>query len=211
MLLKDLNQNSIRGAGVAHGLVFAVIAFAPDMVDREPLSVLEAEWLRVFVAAIASIVAVVLAETGSRRAKMWLLYGPIRMPMPARTAFTELGPRDPRVDMRRIREVLGEIPTDPDEQDRIWFQYYKIHESNPRVRAVHGRFLLMRDLAWMTALLVPLAPLAMWGVTGSAHRALGYASALLLATGILIFSAQQRHYAFITTVLTCIGDPERKE
>jgi hypothetical protein len=207
LLLRDKNQASIRAAGVAHGLVFAAVALGPELAGATGASALTAGWLRAAVAVLASVTALILTETGSRKAKMWLIH---RGVPPGQFAFSRLGPAEPLVDMERIGRVLGAIPVSPADQDRVWFTQYKIHEANTRVRAVHGRALLMRDLAWMTTLLLFIATTAMWLVTRSWTSTCLYCAGLLIAVAVLIHAARQTHYTFTTTVLTCIGDPEPK-
>lgn len=77
--------------------------------------------------------------------------------LPGHRAFTEYGPRDPRVDMSKVKEPLGgQHPADPDEQNATWYALFKTVENAPPVLSVHRDFLLLRDYATLAALFVPV-------------------------------------------------------
>ena len=57
---------------------------------------------------------------------------------------------------------MGELPVDPREQNAKWYSLYKQVDSDPSVINSHKNFLLFRDIAAMSFLLVPTLPLAMY-------------------------------------------------
>ncbi|MBU0607832.1 MAG: hypothetical protein KKI08_08080 [Armatimonadetes bacterium] len=84
-----------------------------------------------------------------------LVFWRVRHALPGCRAFSVYACRDPRVDLQAIERTLS-LPTDPDDQNRIWYGLFKKVENETVVLQAHGRYLLFRDLTAIAALLVPL-------------------------------------------------------
>jgi hypothetical protein len=61
--------------------------------------------------------------------KAALVYWKLANVLPAHEAFTRHGPLDARVDMTTLKRDVGELPTIPAEQNRLWFKLYKAVEK----------------------------------------------------------------------------------
>jgi hypothetical protein len=57
--------------------------------------------------------------------------------LPGCEAFTRHAKADPRVDVSSIERSYGPLPTDPREQNALWYRLYKSVEAEPSVRQVH--------------------------------------------------------------------------
>lgn len=84
--------------------------------------------------------------------KARLVFWRWKHPLPGSRAFTKLGPDDPRVDMRVLEQNLGELPTEPSEQNAVWYRLFRKHEEVPRVRIAHRDYLLTRDVTSLSFL-----------------------------------------------------------
>lgn len=96
-----------------------------------------------------------------------LVFWRIESPLPASRAFTQIAPKDPRIDMSRLSLVLsGNIPESPEKQNATWYQLYKRYSSKSRVFEAHRHFLLTRDLASLSFISIPvaLASYTLWSV-----------------------------------------------
>jgi len=121
---------------------------------------------------------------------------------PISGGITEYGPRDPRVDMSKVKRQLGnKLPEDPDEQNKAWYWLYKQVEKAPPVESVHRDFLLLRDYTALSMLFL----LALGTVAGFAARPaavlVGYLGFLVLQFVLVRLAAANCGKRFVTTVL----------
>ena len=122
-------------------------------------------------------------------------------PLPGSRAFSHYMHCDPRIDVGALERKLGPFPTEPRAQNVLWYRLYKSVESEPAVVDAHRSFLLMRDYAAMSALLLLVAgPIGIRliprSMTGAAY------AALLLAQYLLArLAAANYGVRFVTTVL----------
>ena len=111
--------------------------------------------------------SVILEGLISSDFKHKLVFWKIKNPLPASRAFTEIAPRDSRIDMAKL-ELLMEngVPLDPDKQNAAWYALYKKHSSKELVFDAHKSFLLTRDLASLSFLLIPssIAAYMLWRI-----------------------------------------------
>ena len=57
---------------------------------------------------------------------------------------------------------MGEFPVGEREQNAKWYRLYRKVDSDPSVVDSHKNYLLFRDIAAMSLLLVPVLPVAMY-------------------------------------------------
>ncbi len=93
------------------------------------------------------VLVLVLNGIISAEMKAILVFWRIKNALPGHRAFTQLAPKDARIDMSELREKLGDIPRAGKDQNALWFKLYKKHEGAPTVENPHRSFLLARDLA----------------------------------------------------------------
>lgn len=125
-----------------------------------------------------------------------------RHALPGHRAFTEYGPRDPRVDMSKVERLLGnELPTDPDEQNAAWYGLFKQVENEPPVLGVHRDFLLLRDYAALAALFLPVFGVAAAFAVRPPIVLVAYIGVLLLQFVIVRAAASNCGKRFVNTVL----------
>lgn len=66
--------------------------------------------------------------------------------LPGHEAFTVHGVKDSRFDMKVLEERHGQLPTDPAEQNQLWYKLSKLTADRPAVDGAHYAWLLTRDL-----------------------------------------------------------------
>ena len=122
-------------------------------------------------------------------------------PLPGSRAFTKYMDEDDRVDADALRQYEDPLPTDPRQQNRLWYRWYREVEEDPRIRQVHRQYLFSRDYAGLAILLAcSLSPLSVWQL-GSATIA-GLYSAALMGQYFLARRAAYNHgVRFVTSVL----------
>lgn len=65
---------------------------------------------------------------------------------PGCRVFSRLINKDSRIDRLALSQVYGDLPTEPDLQNKLWYKIYKKYEFDPMVFQSHRNFLLSRDL-----------------------------------------------------------------
>ncbi len=137
--------------------------------------------------------------------KAVLVYRKWRNPLPAHEAFTMHGRKDSRVDMKALEEEHGPLPTDPAEQNQLWYKLSKATADRASVDEAHYAWLLARDLTNLTvAILIVSAGLAgVFRVGGWEWIVL--VSSLGLLYVVLSQVAANKGIRFVTTVLAEAG------
>ncbi|RQS57646.1 hypothetical protein [Burkholderia sp. Bp8986] len=130
---------------------------APGLIDASTLAILRA-------GSTTALPVLVLLLTGllSHAAKARLVYWRFTNPLPGSQAFTKHAPADARIDMKALAKNVGALPTDPGEQNAKWYKLYRQVGDDPAVSEAHKLYLMYRDMAAMSLLLIPLVPAALW-------------------------------------------------
>ena len=137
----------------------------------------------------------------SADAKARLVYWRYRHPLPGSRAFSEHLRKEARADPGRLVEQWGPLPTDPDQQNRLWYRIYKSTDHEIRVHEAHRAWLFSRDLAAYTVLFLCIFGFAsvisdaQWTVTA------WYLSALALQWLTTTLAARTYGIRFVRTVL----------
>lgn len=139
--------------------------------------------------------------------KAVLVYWKWRNPLPGHEAFTVHGPKDSRVDMRALETKHGPLPTDPTEQNQLWYKLSRATADRASVDEAHYAWLLTRDLTNLSlALLIVSAGLAgTLRVGGWEWIVLVGAQGLLYV--LLSRVAANKGIRFVTTVLAEAAAP----
>ena len=133
--------------------------------------------------------------------KAVLVYWKWRNPLPAHEAFSVHGRKDSRIDMKSLEEEHGPLPTDPAEQNQLWYRLSKATAGRASVDEAHYSWLLARDLTNLSfALLIVSAALA------GSLRVGGWEWIALVSTQGLLYVvlsqvAANKGLRFVTTVL----------
>jgi hypothetical protein len=122
--------------------------------------------------------------------------------LPGHRAFSVHALSDPRIDLPKLKKACGnKLPSDPVEQNRVWYRFYKSVEDAPAVSQVHRDFLLTRDYAGLAALfLIIFGPMAVAGVQ-SWRISLTYCLFLVVQFLLVRHSAATYGVRFTKTVL----------
>lgn len=195
--LKDENAWLIRGVLACHFAAFAFVAFKSSGLAGQITVAGMVEQAEAFLKpGSLSLVLIVLT-------KLWLLglvppgvrdqviHWRRQHPLPGARAFTEIGPASSRVDMQTLDTLHGPLPSDPGEQDRLFYRIYSQYRDEVPVQDPHRSYLAARDIGTINLLLtLPLPVLAGW-VTADAALTVGYAVVLLLIYTVTAFAAQR--------------------
>lgn len=188
-------------------VAFHLILFVVIVVTRDAsLGSLGEVWESVTVekglaATVVTFLTIILTGILPSGIKAVLVFWRINDVLPGHRAFTELAQKDPRVDLRRIKRKHGELPDNPVEQNRLWYRIYKANEPKVTIRDSQKMFLLTRDLAAISFILLILFSAAILIVPGSILPKLSYVLFLLVQYVVLAIVARNYGNRFTCNVL----------
>jgi hypothetical protein len=161
--------------------------------------ILKAMGPRGAVTAAAPVIVLLLTSLFSSEFKASLVYWRLRDVLPSHRAFTVHAPRDSRINIEALRKNVGEFPEAPRDQSSRWYQLYRKAGNDVPVVGAHRHFLLFRDMAAMSVVLLPVAPIALWFL----DRSLALPAAVLFGAQYLLSAIAARHNGvrMVTNVL----------
>lgn len=122
-------------------------------------------------------------------------------PLPGCRAFSNYIDSDPRIDKSALARDTESFPTDPNEQNRLWFRWYREHQEEPGVLQVHREYLFTRDYTALAFLfVVALGGLAIWQFEQISVAAL-YIGALIIQFLFVRQAATNNGMRFVCSVL----------
>lgn len=181
--------------------VLAVLVFvAPEFLADTAWSTVAV--MRGLVTALLPVIVLLLSGMLSHETKAKLVYWKLANPYPGCEAFTRHGPADARIDMVALKKNVGELPTDPAEQNKKWFKLYKMVGSDRAVVEAHKLYLMYREMAAISLPLVPLVPIGLYFINAP-MKALPMAAGLF-AVQFFVCCVGARHSGtrFVCNVLS---------
>ena len=203
---KDYSSKTLKGRNLAwlvatlvlDVLVLLVIAFHTAIDDLTPTKVAV---IRTSLTALLPIPVLILSSLISSDHKAILVFWRIQHPLPGARAFSVHAPADHRIDLAKLKKNVGEFPTAERDQNSKWYGLYKQVDSDGSVVDSHKNYLLFRDIAAMSLLLVPALPLALYLSGVDSTRMLVCAAWFLGQYLITAFAARTTGIRFVQNVL----------
>jgi len=158
---KDYSSKTLKGRNLAwlvatlilDCLVLLVLAFHTTIEDLTPTRVAA---IRASLTALLPIPALILSSLISADHKAVLVFWRVKHPLPGSRAFSVHAQADHRIDLAKLKRNVGEFPVSERDQNSKWYGLYKQVDSDPSVVDSHKNYLLFRDIASMSLLLVPV-------------------------------------------------------
>lgn len=147
---------------------------------------------------VAIVLNTVLGDLGKARLVFWRW----RNPLPGCRAFSVIMSADPRIDVTRLKSRLGSLPSDPKDQNAIWYRLYKSHSDKVMILEAHRAYLLTRDMTALAAVFMLSLSIAAFVISPGWKFALLYS--VILSAQYLIVATSSRNYGnrFVANVLT---------
>lgn len=149
---------------------------------------------------LAPLIAFIMSNFLSSKAKAVLVFWKLKNPLPGCRAFSEIGPKDPRIDMNIINDKIV-IPTNPEDQNRVWYKISKKFEDTVSVSSSHREFLLARDLTSISFLFLTFTPCTLLIIGKDTKIVLMYVILWLTQYIILCKVSQNNGERFVSNVL----------
>ncbi|WP_374312854.1 hypothetical protein [Dongia sp.] len=205
--LKDGNKIKILTILVANLIVY-YLAVKTDALFATDWSTLANSLVEGAPAGILLILSGIANAQLSPMAKARISFLRWNDPLPGSRAFSHYAQTDPRIDPAALAQKYGTLPTDPKDQNRLWYKMYKSIENEAAVLQVHREYLFTRDYNGLALLM--LIGLGIAGVIQiPSLETAGYYAAILLAQFWFTGQAARHHgQRFVTTVLARCGAKE---
>jgi len=146
--------------------------------------------------------AIVLEGLIHSNKKAVLIFWRFSDPLPGNRAFSSVAPNDHRINLGKLKRLFPEgLPEAPRDQNTAWYDLYRKYGDEARVYDAHKFFLLTRDLASLTIVLIPFCIVAhlFWH---SSLSVLGYHVLVMIVLALIIcISSQNYGKRFVANVL----------
>jgi hypothetical protein len=184
---------------VAVDVLFLLVFVFPELIDLAPLT--KQAVARGMLTSALPVIVLVLVGLLSPNVKASLVYWKGKRALPGHESFSRHAPADVRIDMSALKKNVGTFPSEPAEQNAFWYKLYKKVDAEVTVKEAHRAYLLFRDMASMSVLLLVIAPPGLYfnGVpTAAIWSAVGLFAVQYLITAI---AAKNSGIRFVTNVL----------
>jgi hypothetical protein len=208
--IKEQNRWQIWLIVVANSLFLYAIVRA-NSIEAKGLWAMFKDTNNLLSVGFALIVSTVLNGLLSADTKARLVFLRWQNALPGHRAFTQYGKTDPRIDLAKLAKLHGSaLPTDPSEQNKLWYQFYKTVDNNPAVLHVHRDFLLTRDYTGLTSLFIVFYGGAGLYAIPSLRISVFYLLLLIIQYAIVRQAAAAYGVRMVTTVLASKGGPNEE-
>lgn len=140
-------------------VVLALVIF-PDIVRDATVS--NIALARSISTALLPVVPLLLTNIVSQTMKARLVYLRWSNPLPGSRAFTKFVKEDDRIDEAKLLKNVGTFPTLPKEQNSKWYGLYLKVKNEVSVLDAHKAFLMYRDMASLSVILLALTAFVLW-------------------------------------------------
>ena len=198
---KPLKSLNVKWLGAVLAIdILVLVAFAIGWADVTSWKV-EKLVTRAGLATLMPVAALLLAALIPANWKATLIYWRIKDTLPGHRAFSKHAPSDPRIDLEGLRRNVGAFPSEPREQNTVWYKLYKKVASDASVEDGHKGYLLFRDLAAISLLLTVVAPVGVHLLEGGLRSALLLGALMLGQYLLAAIAARNSGIRFVTNVL----------
>jgi hypothetical protein len=158
MSLKTKNLPSVTAFVVLNYIAFAFVNHLPWQFFKEVDYYSESTLLfkNPLIAIGVHLGILILCFIIPTRLKYLIIFWRLKNPLPGSRVFTELVAEDPRIDIKELENRYGKLPTDPKAQNALWYKIYKENEDEKIINSSHGHWLLFREIAVLSAIIVLL-------------------------------------------------------
>ncbi len=200
--LKSKNTKYIVSLCVVDALIMGSLLFHRETLATSTFKDLAPEIAKSgSIAGAFSLLGLVLAHLFSSDVKEILVFWRTKDVLPGHRAFSYYLQSDPRIDVAELTKKHKKLPTDPREQNALWYRFLKIHEKQPEVEQAHQMFLLFRDLAAISFLAAIVVPLGSILLHLAVKDVLMTDAVLAVQFFLFMISARNSSSRLVTTVL----------
>lgn len=150
---------------------------------------------------IIPIITIIANGILNSNVKSSLVFWKIKNPLPGCRIFSNLALNDSRINFSKIIEKYGQIPQEPSEQNKLWYEIYKKHQEKIIIRESHKNYLLTRDLSGIAFIFLFIIVPSLLFIKLDFKIKIFYSLFLLLQYLIITISARNYGNRFACNVL----------
>ena len=203
---KDYSSKTLKGRNLAWLVATLILDFLVLLVwafhtTAEDLTPTRLAVIRGSLTTLLPIPALILSSLIPANLKAIVVFWRISYPLPGSRAFSVHAPADHRIDLVKLKKHVGEFPVDERDQNANWYGLYKQVDYDPSVADSHKNYLLFRDIAAMSLILVPVVP-AVTYFNGVDQSSILICAAWFLGQYLVVaFAARSTGVRFVQNVL----------
>lgn len=156
--LKRRNMMLLVAAGIVDVIALLALVFHRPLGDFTGDKMVA---LRASLTVLLPVPILMLSYLLSQSQKATIVFWRLKHPMPGCRAFSVHAPADVRIDLAALKANVGEFPVEGRAQNSMWYRLYKLVENDTAVLESHQNFLMFRDIAAMSLLLVIVVPVCL--------------------------------------------------
>jgi hypothetical protein len=142
-------------------VAFDMVVMGSLLAPRLPTGVDVAIVTRALASLLAPPALLLLSSILSPDIKASLAFWRLGHALPGHRAFSKYVFEDGRIDVAALERRIGLFPSEPAAQNAEWYRIYRSHRAEEAVLDANRRYLLFRDLAAVSALLMVVVPLVL--------------------------------------------------
>ncbi len=199
-----MTESLKSGLGVRYLLpILTVYAAAASLVGLQEADLVQNLVQHGAAAGIAGLILLVFQDLAPPGLKATLVFWRVRNALPGHRAFSELAPRDPRIDAETLAAISPAGPETGAQQNARWYRWLKELEGESSVSDAHRRYLALRDCAALLLLLTLISPLLALVDVQTWGGALGLTGFCLVAYLVVMLSARHAAQRLVGNVIAC--------
>jgi hypothetical protein len=200
--LKAKNSRWLWAVIILDVAILVPIIVTSGTVDGMSIATLMA---RGVAAAAAPVIVLLLTSLLSADAKAALVFWRFKDGLPGHRAFSVYVHRDSRINLKVLRQKIGEFPISPREQNAIWYGLSQLVAEDASVLQAHRNYLLFRDLSALSFILGIAAPIVVLLTRGTLATALTVFGVLFAQYVLAAIAGRHNGIRFVTNVLALHG------
>jgi hypothetical protein len=165
------------------------------------------EWVASCTTVLATTAVAALGALPGERLKAALVFWRWKHPLPGSRAFEQSSlTADHRISIESLRaHVNGKFPRGAQDQNAMWYRLYKTVQYESEVTGPHYEYLLFRDLAWFTGVVVVVTAISIAVNTERWRELAVFGGVALVVFCLLARAGAERGYRFVRTVLAVVA------
>lgn len=121
--------------------------------------------------------------------------------LPSSRAFTVIANDDPRINVQRLAEKLGPLPSDPARQTVVWYGVYRKHAEDASVQDAHCAYLRYREMTALSgSIVISFVVASLWAHLSIFTLLIGI-SLVVAEYFLLLLAARNAAVHFVANVL----------
>lgn len=181
--------------------VIFYLAVKTDSILKGDIVSLVQDWRKTLPGGAGFLIITIMNGVISSEWKFRLVFLKWNYPLPGSYAFSHYGKNDPRIDLLALENKFGELPSSPQEQNRLWYKMYHSIRNETPIPKIHKDFLFSRDYTGLSFLCLIFFGTGGFVLIPSTPTSILYLILLIVQYLVVRVAAKNYGVRLVTTVL----------